>query len=63
MDDTLLLGRASPQVSTSFKADIDSFCMVSGGIINASESQVYGGNISIQELRIIARNFDFQGNT
>jgi hypothetical protein len=50
VDDSLLLGGASLQIARAFNEVIQSFCRVSGALVNKRKSAVYGWEVDQQSI-------------
>ena len=60
-DDSLLLGVTSIRIAKEFKGTLQSFCTISGVLINKRKSVVYNWNAEEQTTLRIARILDFSG--
>ena len=60
-DDSLLLGGASLRIVRSFHEILQSFCSISGVLINKRKSVVYGWNTNEHTILRIARFLGFSG--
>jgi hypothetical protein len=54
VDDSLLLGGASITIAQTFSIILQSFCRISGALINRKKSAVYGWNVDQQTIQRIA---------
>ena len=63
MDDTLLLGGASPIIAKKFKEELDAYVAVSGSEISQAKSKIYGWNITPKEMMGISRVLAMEGHT
>jgi hypothetical protein len=59
LDDTLLLGVASPIIARRFKRVLDNFLIASGGKVNCAKSKIYGWNLSGHHQDVISIIFGF----
>jgi ribonuclease HI/exonuclease III len=62
-DDTLLLGGASPIIAKKFKEELDAYAEASGSEINLAKSNIYGWNITPNEMLRITRVIGMEGHT
>jgi ribonuclease HI/exonuclease III len=62
-DDTLLLGGASPIIAKKFKEELDAYAEASGSEINLAKSNIYGWNITPNEMIRITRVMGMEGHT
>jgi exonuclease III len=62
-DDTLLLGGASPIIAKKFKEELDAYAAASGSEINQTKSNIYGWNITPNEMLRITRVLGIEGHT
>jgi hypothetical protein len=62
-DDTLLLGGASPIIAKKFKEELDAYAAASGSEINQTKSNIYGWNITPNEMLRITRVLGMEGHT
>jgi ribonuclease HI/exonuclease III len=62
-DDTLLLGGASPIIAKKFKEELDAYAEASGSEINLAKSNIYGWNITPNEMLRITRVLGMEGHT
>jgi ribonuclease HI/exonuclease III len=62
-DDTLLLGGASPIIAGKFKEELDAYAKASGSEINLVKSNIYGWNITPNEMLRITRVLGMEGHT
>jgi hypothetical protein len=61
VDDSLLLGGASIRIAQTFSNILQSFCRISGALINKKKSAVYGWNVDQQTIQRIAQFLGFTG--
>jgi ribonuclease HI len=62
-DDTLLLGGASPIIAKKFKEELDAYAAASGSEISQAKSNIYGWNITPNEMLGITRVLGMEGHT
>jgi hypothetical protein len=62
-DDTLLLGGASPIIAKKFKEELDAYAEASGSEINLAKSNIYGWNITPNEMLRITCVLGMEGHT
>jgi hypothetical protein len=60
-DDSLMLGGASVNIAKNFNEILQSFCGISGALINKRKSAVYGWNTEQQTIQRIALHLGFPG--
>jgi hypothetical protein len=63
MDDTLLLGGAIPIIAKKFKEELDAYAAASGSEISQAKSNIYGWNITPNEMLGITRALGMEGHT
>jgi hypothetical protein len=61
VDDSLMLGGASINISKNFSKILQSFCNISGGLINKKKIAVYGWNVEQQTIQRISLYVGFSG--
>jgi hypothetical protein len=62
-DDTLLLGGESPIIAKKFKEELDAYAAASGSEISQAKSNIYGWNITPNEMLGITRALGMEGHT
>ena len=60
-DDFLMLGEASIKIAKNFSKILQSFCSISGALINKRKSAVYGWNVDQQTILRISHFLGFSG--
>eukprot|EP00253_Pinus_taeda_P005179 PITA_05179 len=60
-DDSLLLGGVSTRIAKAFDNVLQSYCRVTGALINESKSEIYSWNAEQQEITNISRILGFKG--
>jgi hypothetical protein len=60
-DDSLMLGGASIKIAKNFSKILQSFCSISGALINKRKSAVYGWNVDQQTIQRISLYLGFSG--
>jgi hypothetical protein len=60
-DDSLMLGGASIKIAKNFNEILQSFCSISGALINKRKSVVYGWNVEQQTIQQISLYLGFPG--
>jgi hypothetical protein len=63
VDDTLLLGGASPTIAHKFKVELDYYCRLSGSKLNHRKCQIFSWHISPRELADISRILEIEGTS
>ena len=63
MDDTLLLGAATPYTARKFKFELDTYRSCSGSEINYNKSKIFGWNCSPLDMLEISRIMGMEGST
>ena len=61
VDELLLLGGASLRMARAFKEILQSFCLISGALINNRKSAVYGWNTDHSTILNISHILEFSG--
>jgi hypothetical protein len=61
VDDSLMLGGASIKIAKNFSEILQSFCSISGALINKRKSAVYGWNVDHQTIQRISLYLGFLG--
>jgi hypothetical protein len=62
-NDTLLLGGASPIIAKKFKEELDAYAEASSSEINLAKSNIYGWNITPNEMLRITHILGMEGHT
>eukprot|EP00253_Pinus_taeda_P003797 PITA_03797 len=59
VDDSLLLGGASPRIAKSFRTILHKYCSISGALVSERKSVVYGWNTQQHKIETIANDLGY----